>query len=591
MRSILILWSAACLLCAAPSPPALRLGDQVQPKNYKAQLTLDPDKDTFSGDIEITLTVKQPTSLIWLNAVELDVDSATIDNQKATVVSGNDNFVGFSFERPIPAGLAAIHIQYRGKVSSKSNEGLFIQKQDNRNYIFSQFESVSARRAFPCFDEPGFKTPWQLTLKIPSADLGFSNTSPESEATGTDGMKTIRFQPTKPLPSYLVALTVGPLEIVDAGVSGRNHTPIRIIVPHGRSRDAAFAAKTVPQVLTLLENYFNTAYPFPKLDSVAVPLFQGSAMENAGLITYDDPIILSNPDRESIAFQREFASVAAHEMAHQWFGDLVTMAWWNDTWLNEAFATWMSSNIVDHWKPEWHAEIDDLRSRLFAAGNDGLASARRITQPVESKSDIANAFDAITYQKGGAVIGMFESSVGPEKFRKGVQAYLRAHAYGNARTEDFLDALGKAAGTAVVPAFRTFLDQPGIPEITVTLDCPAKGKPVANRHAEALPTSGRGTSGGNVANSRLLEVRNRRGTGPPMRNCQIPVRASYSLLREILPSVGSAERRSRRILPRQLPRRYPAPTLGTRWQPAKSGRAGGHSRRCSGADPHRRAPC
>lgn len=478
MKALFTLCSSMYLLAAAPVPPTLRLGDQIQPKSYNAQLTLDPDKETFSGSIEIAITVKQPTSLIWLNGVDLDIDSAAIATQKATVITGNDNFVGFSFERPIPIGSSTIAIQYRGKVSSKSNEGLFSQKQDNRNYIFTQFESISARRAFPCFDEPGFKTPWQITLKIPGADLGFSNTSPESESAGPDGMKTIRFQPTKPLPSYLIAIAIGPLEVVDAGTSGRNHTPIRIIVPHGRSRDAGYAAKTVPQLLNLLETYFDIAYPFPKLDSVAVPLFQGAAMENAGLITYDDATILSNPDRESIGFQRAFASVAAHEMAHQWFGDLVTMAWWNDTWLNEAFATWMSSHIVDNWKPEWHAEISDLRGRLGAASQDGLASARRITQPVESKSDIANAFDGITYQKGGAVIGMFEANAGPEKFRKGVHAYLNAHSYGNARTEDFLEALGKAAGPAIVPAFRTFLDQPGIPEITAVLDCPAKGKPV-----------------------------------------------------------------------------------------------------------------
>ncbi len=545
MKAFLFFCSAACLLGAAPAPPTLRLGDQVQPKSYMAQLTLDPDKDTFSGTIEIAIAVKEPTSLIWLNAVDLQIDSATIAAQKATIVTGSDNFVGFSFERQIPIGFLALAIQYRGKLSIKSNEGLFRQKQDNRNYIFTQFESVSARRAFPCFDEPGFKTPWQITLKIPGADLGFSNTSPESEATGADGMKTIRFQPTKPLPSYLIAIAVGPLEVVDAGTSGRNHTPIRIIVPHGRSRDARYAAKTIPQLLNLLETYFDIAYPYPKLDSVAVPLFLGYAMENAGLITYDDPIILSNPDRESIAFQRGFASVAAHEMAHQWFGDLVTMAWWNDTWLNEAFATWMSSHIVDNWKPEWHAEIDDLRGRLFAASQDGLASARRITQPVESKSDIANAFDSITYQKGGAVIGMFEANAGPEKFRKGVHAYLNAHSYGNARTEDFLDALGKAAGPAIVPAFRTFLDQPGIPEVTVAVDCPAKGKPVATITQKRSQPLGAELP----AETWAIPVCLKYGTsGPASRQCEtvktasarVTLSAAKSCPAWVLPNAGAA---------------------------------------------------
>jgi len=276
----------------------------------------------------------------------------------------------------------------------------------------------------------------------------------------------------------LVAFAVGPFEIVQAGKAGRNHVPIRVIVPQGRSADASYAAKIIPDLFARLESYFDIPYPYEKLDSVAVPLFQGAAMENAGLITYDDPLLLSKPDRESIRFQRNLASVAAHEMAHQWFGDLVTMAWWNDTWLNEAFATWMSSAMLQQWKPEWHTEIDTLRDRLAAANVDGLASARRITQPAESKSDIANAFDEITYLKGGSVIGMFEASVGPEKFRKGVQNYLRTHAYQNGRTEDFLAALTAASTPATGPAFRTFLDQPGIPEVTVSIHCTERSKPV-----------------------------------------------------------------------------------------------------------------
>ena len=316
-----------------------------------------------------------------------------------------------------------------------------------------------------------------MTLHVPNGDPAFSNAPVQSETPNGNGRKTIRFQTTKPLPSYLVAFAVGPFEIAQAGKAGRIQVPIRVIVPQGRAADASYAAKIIPELFAKLESYFDIPYPYGKLDSVAVPLFQGSAMEN-GLITYDDPRLLSKPDRESIRFQRTLASVAAHEMAHQWFGDLVTMAW-NDTWLNEAFATWMSSRMLKQWKPEWHAEIDDLRDKGAAANVDGLASARRIAQPVESKSDIANAFDDITYLKGGAVIGMFEASVGPEKFREGVQNYLRARTYKNGRTEDFLSALTAATTPATAPAFRTFLDQPGIPEVTVAIRCSKGSKPVA----------------------------------------------------------------------------------------------------------------
>jgi cytosol alanyl aminopeptidase len=480
---VLVLCMAAFTATAAPTPPALRLGNRVHPDRYAVQLTLDPDRESFDGKIEIALVLQESASLVWLNGTGLEVQTASITSggrtQPVTAVPGGEDFIGFSWPSAIPAGPATLVVQYRGKVSSKGNEGIFRVSQGEKNYIFTQFEAISARRAFPCFDEPSFKVPWQVTLHIPKGNLAFSNTPVLSDGPQGGQGKTIQFQVTKPLPSYLIAVAVGPFEIVQAGKAGRNQVPIRVIVPHGRSADAAYAAKIIPELLVRLEKYFDIPYPYEKLDSVAVPLFQGGAMEDAGLITYDDPLLLSKPDRESVRFQRDLASVAAHEMAHQWFGDLVTMAWWNDTWLNEAFATWMSSTILEQWKPEWRWEIDDLRDRLAAANTDGLASARRITQPAESNSDIANAFDVITYQKGGAVIGMFEANVGAEKFRKGVQNYLRDHAFKNGRTEDFLDALSAASTPATGPAFRTFLDQPGIPEVSVSIHCAEGSKPVA----------------------------------------------------------------------------------------------------------------
>ena len=406
---LLIFSLAASAAIAAPAPPTLRLGNQAHPDRYAVQLTLDPDREAFEGQIEIALTLQEPSSLIWLNGTNLEVQEASIasngTSQKASVVPGGEDFIGFSWPHSIPVGAATLTVAYRGQLSGNSNQGIFRVKQDGRNYVFTQFEAIAARRGFPCFDEPSFKVPWKVTLNVPNGDLAFSNAAVQSEIPDGDGRKTIRFQLTKPLPSYLVAVAVGPFEIVQAGKAGRNQVPIRVIVPQGRAADASYAAKIIPELFEKLENYFDIPYPYEKLDSVAVPLFRGSAMENAGLITYDDPMLLSKPDRESVRFQRVLASVAAHEMAHQWFGDLVTMAWWNDTWLNEAFATWMSSAMLKQWKPEWHSDIDDLRDKLAAANVDGLASARRITQPVESKSDIANAFDDITYLKGGAVIG------------------------------------------------------------------------------------------------------------------------------------------------------------------------------------------
>jgi cytosol alanyl aminopeptidase len=331
---VLVLCLAAFTAAAAPTPPALRLRNRIHPDRYAVQLTLDPDRESFDGKIEITMALQEPASLVWLNGTGLEVQTASVvsggSTQPVTALPGGDDFIGFSWPRAIPAGSATLRVQYRGKVSSKDNEGIFRVSQGEKNYIFTQFEAISARRAFPCFDEPGFKVPWQVTLQIPKGDLGLSNTPLLSETSQGD-RKTIQFQVTKPLPSYLIAVAVGPFEIVQAGKAGRNQVPIRVIVPNGRSADAAYAAKIIPELLGRLEKYFDIPYPYEKLDSVAVPLFQGGAMENAGLITYDDPLLLSKPNRESVRFQRNLASVAAHEMAHQWFGDLVTMAWWNDT--------------------------------------------------------------------------------------------------------------------------------------------------------------------------------------------------------------------------------------------------------------------
>jgi alanyl aminopeptidase len=220
-----------------------------------------------------------------------------------------------------------------------------------------------------------------------------------------------------------------------------------------------------------LEQYFGIPYPYDKSDQLAVPVSFGGAMENPGLVTYDADIILSPPGQDTDARQRKYAEIAAHELAHQWFGDMVTMAWWNDVWLNESFATWMSARLIADWKPEWKTRSEDQTERLRAIGADMVTSARRINQPAESKNDIGDAFDYITYQKGGSVLAMFENAVGPEKFQRGVHAYLNDHLFGNARAEDFLEAIGRASSPEYAAAFSTFLNQNGVPLVKVDLRC------------------------------------------------------------------------------------------------------------------------
>jgi cytosol alanyl aminopeptidase len=462
----------------AAEAPRFRLGDSVRPEHYQVVLTLSPAEETFSGTVDIQVNIRQAQPVIWLNATNLIVQRATVNSTAARPVKEGDDFLGLTMEQPVGPGPARIHIEYQGRISQKSSDGLFLNKQGSDRYIFSQFEPTSARLAFPCFDEPGFKTPWQLTLRVPNDDRAFSNTPILSETSGADGTKTIEFKETKPLPSYLVALAVGPLETVDAGTAGRKHVPVRIITPRGHAGDARYAAQVSAEILTRLEDYFGIPYPYEKLDNVALPMIYGfGAMENAGLITYAETLVLAKPGDDSAQFRHRYASVAAHEMAHQWFGDLVTLAWWNDVWLNEAFATWMEQKLVAEWKPEWQTRVADVFDTEGAMQEDALISAREIRQPVLSPNDIGNGFDTITYEKGAAVIRMFESWITPPKFRKGVQLYLIRHAYGTTTSADFLRDLSEGSGENIAPAFDTFLDQPGVPLVSVALKCGA-GPPV-----------------------------------------------------------------------------------------------------------------
>jgi len=406
--------------------PGLRLDDNVRPVRYTADLKLITDSPEFTGSIDIEVEVRKPTQVIWLNAKDLTIRTASVTGKwrqgaaPARVEQRSGDLLAIQSSAWIPAGHAKVHIEYSGKISPKNSEGIF-QGRDGANlYLFTQFESIDARRAFPCFDQPDFKTPWQVTLHVKGGEKAFSNTPQVSETPEADGMKRVVFAETKPLPSYLVAFAVGPFEVVDAGYAGRNHVPVRIITPKGLAYQAKYAAEVTATIVDRLENYFGIPYPFEKVDNMAIPLTYGfGAMENAGLVTYEQTILLADPASDTERRQRSYASTAAHELAHQWFGDLVTLAWWDDTWLNEAFATWTSSKILAEWKPEWQTRVEDLGGKFGAMAQDSLVSTRRIHQPIESVDDIENAFDDITYQKGSAVIRMFESWVGEKQFQNG----------------------------------------------------------------------------------------------------------------------------------------------------------------------------
>ena len=402
--------------------------------------------------------------------------------------------MGFAFDRALEPGAARLHIEYTGSLDETSTQGLFRQKDGEDWYAFSQFEATDARRAFPCFDEPSYKVSWQVTLRIPKGTTAVSNTPVASE-TEEGGLRVVRFGRTPPLPSYLIAIAVGPFDYVDAGRAGAKKTPIRIVMPRGKSAQARYAAQTTGPLLERLEAYFGIPYPYEKLDQLAIPqTVTFGAMENAGLITWSERILIAPPAEETINFQRVQASINAHEMAHQWFGDLVTLAWWDDVWLNESFATWMADRTIIEWKPEWHEDVRRVQDSSNVMFRDVLVSTRKIRQEIASDDDIVNAFDEISYQKGAAVLAMFESWIGAEKFRAGVHGYLEAHRFGNATERDFLQAIESASQPGVAAAFSTFLDQPGVPVIDVSLDCSGGVARLALTQKRLLPVGSKGSS-------------------------------------------------------------------------------------------------
>jgi len=465
-------WLLLSLTAVAADPPTLRLPEGVRPDKYAAELTLLPDPLKFKGKIDIDVTFSSPTTLFYLNAKELKIGVAEVNATKLTVKQVNDDFIELHARSTIPAGAAKLHFEYSGKISPKSSEGIFQGRDGDLNYLFTQFEEIDARRAFPCFDEPGFKTPWQITLHVRSGDKAFANTPQISETGERGGMKRVVFAPTKPLPSYLVAFAVGPFDVVDAGKVALNDIKVRIITPKGKSNQAKYAADITATLIERLQDYFGIPYPYEKSDSIAIPLTYGfGAMENAGLITYAENVLLADPATDTEQRRRLYASDGAHELAHQWFGDLVTLAWWDDTWLNEAFATWTSSKILAEWKPEWKTRIGDLNAKFGAMSDDSLVTTRKIHQEILTNDDISNAFDNITYEKGSAVIRMFEVWTGEKQFQTGVTAYLKHYAYKNARMSDFLDAIAQTGQPRLSAAFQTFLNQPGVPEISVALKC------------------------------------------------------------------------------------------------------------------------
>ena len=484
-------------LAQAAQPPGVRLGDAAAPVAYEWRLAIDPKQPTFTGEVRIEVEVRRAIPVLWLNATELTIESVEVQQgdrrMEATAIVAGDEHVGIeprgaSFE----PGPAVVTLRYRGTIEPVSTRGLFRQQEGGEWYVVSQFEAIFARRAVPCFDEPGWKTPWRVTIDAPEGNVVVSNTRDAmvSDVQSRPGWKRHDFATTRQLPSYLIALAVGPFDVVAGGTAGMGKTPLRYFTPKGRGGEARYAREATPRILELEERYFGRAYPFDKLDALVIPQAVGfGAMENAGLITYSANILLATPREETAAFKSGYVGTAAHEIGHMWFGDLVTLAWWDDIWLNEAFATWVQQKITPQFEPAWDNGVSVGRSRKRSIGADRLASARTIRNPVVVKTDIEGAFDTITYQKGAAVISMFEGWFGAEMFRTGVRHFLERHEYGSATSDDFMRAIGESAGKGDAPLrmFRAFIEQPGVPLVDVELQCRGANAAVATSLGRLRP--------------------------------------------------------------------------------------------------------
>ena len=477
---------------SAEAPPLTRLPTWAVPQSYDLAITSDPDKSGYSGTVTIVLDLKKASNHVWLHGKDLKVSSVTV-----TDADGRTYSAKYAEAAP-KVGVARIDFgstMQPQKLSLKmvfsapfnaTLQGYYKVVFAGNAYAMTQMEPISARLAFPCFDEPGFKAPLTLSLTIPAADKAVANAAEASDKPAGKGWKTVTFETTKPLPTYLYAWMVGPWDIVNGPTIPANQwrstpVPLRGIATKGNGPKLERALAMAPAIIEHEEAYYHFGYPFGKLDLAALPDFSAGAMENAGLITYRDFLLQLDKDASPSQVRGVF-NTEAHEMAHQWTGDTVTLEWWNDIWLNEAFATWMQQKIEGEIHPDWHAHLERIEGGEGAMSNDSLVSARMIRQPITGNGDIETAFDGITYQKGAAVLGMFENFVGPEVFQKGMDAYIKAHAFGNANAVDLVDAIASAAGKgeAFKHAFNSFLDQNGVPLVKTKLDCTSKGDAVVH---------------------------------------------------------------------------------------------------------------
>jgi len=485
----------------APPPPSARLPADARPLAYRLEITVDPEGEGFRGQVEIDVALRRSADRIWLNGRSLSVEKASIRAGGALLSATYEQVTPQGVarivpERPIPAGKATLLLAYSAPWGEGA--GLFRSRRAGRAYAATLHEPADARRTLPCFDEPGFKVPFEVALRVPRGLVAVSNGPAVAQEPAGDGWTRVRFAPTPPLPTYLLFLAAGPFDVLDGPAlppsALRPHPlPLRMLAPAGERDRAAQALEATRTLLPWMERWFGIGFPYAKLDQLAMPGHPTGGMENAGAIAYAEGILLADattPQGQRMAMVR----LVAHEVAHQWFGDLVTLPWWDDTWLNESFATFLTVKSVDAAFPEQRplAVAQAELGRLME--DDALASSRAVRQPVIAVEDAESQFDDLSYDKGAAVLRMVERWAGEERFRAAVRAWIGAHAHGIGTTDALLASLSREAERDVGAVMRGFLDRPGVPHVDARVACGEGGARLELVQERWLPIGSRASA-------------------------------------------------------------------------------------------------
>ena len=439
-----------------------RLPSSIKPTFQQIHLNVDPDAPDYTGTTQIDISVTDSTNKVGFYQQDLTITRAEL-HQDGKVIPLNVKVGDYNINWGVAASNIApgdytLSLAFKGKVNT-SSDGMYLSHFEGNNYIFTQFEDMHARKAFPSFDEPSFKIPYQMTITAPK-DLAVASNTPVQKREVNNNLQTLVFEKTKPMPTYLIAYVVGPLDSVE--LSGLS-VPGKLYVPKGYADKTKFVVKHTPEILASLEGFFDIKYPYKKLDFVAVPNFTHGAMENVGLITYRDSLLLLE-DNPGLTERTGPLNVIAHELAHQWFGNLVTMAWWDDLWLNEAFASWAASYVMKDLYPELNFADRIVQEGAFGA--DASPTVKPVKKVVRTQPDVMDGL-GLNYSKGESILQMIESLIGTDKFRQGVRNYMNKHAWGNTVADDLWNALDNVSDINLSAMMKAYLEQPGYPLISI----------------------------------------------------------------------------------------------------------------------------